>query len=106
MKDTLADLTVDAFRTRLGNRFRIRLDPENAIETELIEARPLGDSRVSQKGSAPRRTPFALLFRTSSMASLPQRIYCVEHDEMGAYDIFLVPVGPDGVGMVYEAIFT
>ena len=24
---------------------------------------------------------------------------------MGAYEIFLVPVGPDGKGMVYEAIF-
>jgi len=28
------------------------------------------------------------------------------HDELGAYEIFLVPVGPDGKGMVYEAIFT
>jgi hypothetical protein len=24
------------------------------------------------------------------------------HDEMGTYEIFLVPVGPDGKGMVYE----
>ena len=30
----------------------------------------------------------------------------VEHDEMGSCEIFLVPVGPDSVGMVYEAIFT
>jgi hypothetical protein len=25
---------------------------------------------------------------------------------MGAYEICLVPVGPDGKGMVYEAVFT
>ena len=40
------------------------------------------------------------------MAPLPQSIYEVVHDEMGVYEIFLVPVGPDGKGMVYEAIFT
>ena len=37
---------------------------------------------------------------------MPQRIYQVEHDAMGAYEIFLVPVGKDATGVLYEAIFT
>jgi hypothetical protein len=97
---SLADLTIDSFRLRLGERFRIRSAPQSTFDAELIDARALGASR------APRRTPFSLLFRTALTTPLPQAIYRIEHDEIGPYDIFLVPVGPDAAGMVYEAIFT
>ena len=105
MTQRLATLTVDAFQPKVGERFRIRAGSETCIESELIEVRVLGEpGRSSKDGS--RRTPFALLFRTANSGALPQRIYAVEHDTMGSYDIFLVPVGPDALGMVYEAIFT
>jgi hypothetical protein len=29
----------------------------------------------------------------------------MEHEEIGAFDIFLVPIGPDEQGLLYEAIF-
>ena len=107
MQTSLENLTVGAFQQRIGNVFRIRLRSESAIDGELIEARALGDpGRSPGAGGSSRRTPFSLLFRTKLSGALPQRIYQVEHDEMGTYDIFLVPVGPDGVGMVYEAVFT
>jgi hypothetical protein len=107
MSNSLETLTVDAFQPRVGDTFRIRHRPEHEVEAELIEARPLGGgpSRAPSETSQ-RRTPFSLSFRTSLTAPLPQSIYQVVHDEMGAYEIFLVPVGPDGKGMVYEAIFT
>lgn len=104
MENSLESLTVDAFRPRVGDRFRIRPLPESVLDAELIEARVLGGAGSSPAGR--RRTPFALLFRANLESALPQRIYRLEHDEMGPYDIFLVPVGPDGTGMVYEAIFT
>jgi hypothetical protein len=37
---------------------------------------------------------------------LPQRIYHLEHPEVGGFDLFLVPVGPNAQGMQYEAVFT
>jgi hypothetical protein len=37
---------------------------------------------------------------------LPQRIYRLEHDELGALDLFLVPIGRDDSGVRYEAVFT
>ena len=98
--DSLADLTIDAFRPRVAERFRIHTSPASAIDAELIDVRALGAS------GAARRTPFAVLFRTVLTPALPQRIYRVEHEAMGAHDIFLVPIGPDAAGMVYEAIFT
>jgi uncharacterized protein DUF6916 len=33
------------------------------------------------------------------------RIHRVEHEELGALDVFLVPIGPDQAGMCYEAVF-
>ena len=106
MTNSLENLTVDTFRPRVGGTFRIRQHPESAFDAELIEARELSDPGRSTAGGPGRRTPFSLLFRTKPGGVLPQRIYQVEHDEMGAFDIFLVPVGPDAVGMVYEAVFT
>ena len=37
---------------------------------------------------------FTLSFRTPQLDALPQRIYEVAHDELGTYEIFLVPIGP------------
>jgi hypothetical protein len=100
MPDNLENLTIDVFESRVGERFRIRAQPGSELAAELIEARSLG------KAGRTGRAPFTLSFRTAEATVLPQRIYEVAHDEMGSYDIFLVPVGPDGKGMVYEAIFT
>jgi len=106
MTNSLETLTVDAFQPRVGQTFRIRPRPESEVEAQLIEARALGGGPARADAQTSRRIPFSLSFRTSLMAPLPQSIYEVVHDEMGAYEIFLVPVGPDGKGMVYEAIFT
>ena len=106
MKTNLENLTLESFQPSVGNTFRIRASPEQTIDAELIEARALADPGRSPKGASSQRRPFALLFRTTLKGALPQRIYAVEHDALGAYELFLVPVGPDSVGMVYEAIFT
>ena len=86
----------------MGERFRICPSPDSAVDAELVEARPLGGGAQV----ANRRAPFSLLFRATIKAPMPQRIYRVEHDAMGAYEIFLVPVGKDATGVLYEAIFT
>ena len=106
MTNSPETLTVDVFQPRVGETFRIRPRPEHELEAQLIEARALGGGPVRADGGASRRVPFSLSFRTTLTVPLPQRIYQVVHDEMGSYEIFLVPVGPDGKGMVYEAIFT
>jgi hypothetical protein len=102
----LERLTIDDFSGRVGERFSIRPTSEHALPVELVEARQLGPARPSSEGSGARRAPFALLFRGPVGTVLPQRIYRVEHDAMGSYELFLVPVGPGHGGMLYEAIFT
>jgi hypothetical protein len=99
----LESLTAEMFTGRIGERFRLRADSETAIQVELIDAKVLGSSAAAD---ASRRKPFAILFRGPLTPVWPQRIYRVEHDGMGSFDLFLVPVGPRNGGMEYEAIFT
>ena len=37
---------------------------------------------------------------------MPQLIYSLEHATLGTLEVFLVPVGPDAVGMRYDAVFS
>lgn len=48
---------------------------------------------------------FALVFRGPAGTPLEQRIYAVEHDGIGRFELFLVPLGPDAEGPRYEAVF-
>jgi hypothetical protein len=97
--DVLESFTVETFSDRIGEAFRIRFDPEDAVEAELVEVQPLGPAEG-------RRAPFSLVFRAPKDPIYPQRIYAVEHDELGGFEIFLVPIAPDEAGARYEAVFT
>ena len=101
---SLEHLTIESFAGRVGERFRIRLPPTLTLDTTLVEARPLGPAPKDLTGRT-KRAPFALLFRGPGEPLLPQRIYTVEHDAMGALDIFMVPVGRERDALLYEAIF-
>ena len=98
----VTDLTLATFEPRLGESFRIALDDGGGVDVELVEA------AASSAGAAPPeglREPFSIVFRGPLEPVLPQRIYVLEHDDLGALEIFLVPVGPDDAGMRYEAVF-
>jgi hypothetical protein len=100
----LNELTIGDFSPHLGGRFVLRINALQSIELELIEATPLG-----RKGSRPshlaQREPFSIVFRASKGAALPQQIYHLEHEQMGGFDVFLVPIGMDKDGLRCEAIF-
>ena len=68
------------------------------------EVTPLGPA-PAPTADGPRRVPFSLLFHGPPTPILPQRIYPVDHGAIGAFELFLVPLGPDRVGMRYEAVF-
>jgi hypothetical protein len=51
------------------------------------------------------RPPFSLLFLGKDPRVLPQKLYRLEHGEMGVVTIFLVPIGKDALGVSYQATF-
>ncbi len=94
----LAELTHKDFTPRLNERFRLHTET-NSHDLQLFQVKPLG---MDMPGG---REPFSLLFRAPKDALVPQMIYRLENDRMGVLDLFLVPLGPDDHGMVYEALF-
>ncbi len=62
-------------------------------------------TRFPERPGATRVDPFALLFVGPEVPSLSQGIHRLAHPKLGAMEIFLVPVGPHGDGLGYEAVF-
>ena len=99
MLETLTDAD---FAKHLHTNFRIQLSDQSWYVLELVSVTPAGERR-----SPDVRQPFSLIFQhPDKTAYLPQRIYALEHPDMGALQIFITPLGPHEKGMWYEAIFS
>ena len=97
----LESVTLATFAGRLGETFRAHAAEGHPLVVELIEATDLSGG----KPPPDRRAPFSIVLRGPPAPWLPQQIYRLEHDELGAFDLFIVPIGPDAHGMRYEAVF-
>jgi hypothetical protein len=84
------------FEQLVGTRFRLRLDEENSVEVELAQLK---------NTSSPSWEQFTLLFQAPTEAPAEQRIYVLEQEAIGAFEIFLVPIGRTEGGLQYEAVF-
>ena len=91
----LESLTVADFAPLINHGFRITAAGAEPFDVELVEVREI----PREPGG---RAPFSLVFRGGPSPPLPQRIYRVEHRDLGAMEIFLVPIAADR----YEAVFT
>jgi hypothetical protein len=89
------------FEAQLGTAFRIEFVGHAPIELVLNEVVVYPDHSQSAL-----RTPFSLMFHGPRELGLPQRIYPLQHADLGVLEIFIVPLGPDEHGMRYEAAFT
>jgi hypothetical protein len=83
------------FAEHLNSTFRLHHEPAST-ELELIEV---------SDGSTNGHVNFSLLFRGPLQPLLPQRIYPVEHDRLGRFDLFIVPIKRDAHGLQYQAVF-
>lgn len=93
----------DSFVPLVGDAFVLRPEGSPALDVVLVEAKTLPPPGPAAPPTV-RRAPYSLLFRADGNAYLPQSMYRVEHESMGRLDLFLVPIGPDDVGMRFEAI--
>jgi hypothetical protein len=102
----LESFRYETFSERLGETFRLHFDDEHVFDFVLATAGTLSDRPWDYPGRVSDRTPFMLTFVGPPEYLFPQRIYRMEHDAIGAFDLFIVPVGRDANGVQYEAIFT
>ena len=93
----MAELTHEEFSKHLNTTFRIRLNDERTIDARLID--------VSERLVSPRQERFSIVFLSSNEVLIGQGIAQFEHDEMGTFQLFIVPIGRDERGTQYEAVF-
>jgi hypothetical protein len=101
--DVMLDRTFvfEDFADKVGHVFALSEQDVPAIPLTLTEAEPLRSSHTKQG----IRPPFSLVFLAREPHILPQRLYRMEHDELGELTIFLVPIGRDAEGVSYQATF-
>jgi hypothetical protein len=91
--------TLARFEPLVGSRFTLRLDDASALPAQLVEA------RAGRGRTVDGRQAFSLTFETPPEPALPQRIYRLEHPQLEALELFLVPVAQWPSGLHYEAVF-
>ena len=90
-------LSKNSFSKSLNTSFRLHTDADENFEFELIE--------LQDGYSTPGQEQFSIKFRGPCNLDLPQKTYLMEHDHIGTFDLFIVPIGRDKTGSYYEAIF-
>lgn len=95
----MEDLKLENFSPHVNSKFLVKREGDGveAVELELVEAVDLG--------STPNHEQFSILFHGPSSPKLEQAIYPFEHQEMGAFEIFIVPVKRVQDKIHYEAVF-
>ncbi|MGN6216282.1 MAG: DUF6916 family protein [Solirubrobacterales bacterium] len=94
-----ADLTLDSFTPAVGDVFTVGSEEGAKVELLLVEA------VHKDGGSHAPRPAFSLLFHGPADPLLAQGTYRFKHGSLGVLEIFIVPLGRDEHGSVYEAFF-
>jgi len=98
----LESFTHETFQPFIGKPFAVLVGTERFMPAHLIEVKPLTKDDDGRR----KRVPFSLVFRGPAGGHLPQDIYSIKSGDLELPGIFLVPLGPDAEGMLYEAVFT
>ena len=95
--DLLNYVTASTFEEYVNTSFTIRTDALTEHKVVLVEVKAIEKSE--------RLYGFSLLFSSDSEVNLPQASYLFEHEKMGMFPLFIVPIRTPK-GMRYEAVFT
>ncbi|HZE68696.1 MAG TPA: hypothetical protein VE135_04110 [Pyrinomonadaceae bacterium] len=88
-------LAYEDFARNIKTTFNV--SDAGGTELELIE--------LSELKLSPGHEQFSLVFRGPSERFLGQGTRVLQHDAMGQFSLFIVPIRQDGEGYYYEAVF-
>jgi hypothetical protein len=90
-------LTHEEFTKNANTKFQVQADDNTRVEIELI--------KISELKLHPHQEEFAVQFRGPLNQFLGQGVRDFTHDQMGQFELFLVPIKEDEQGFYYEAVF-
>ena len=92
-----ASLTHEEFSKNANTKFQVQVDENTHVDLELIA--------ISELKQYPQQEEFALEFRGPLDMFLGQDVRNFSHDQMGRFELFIVPIRQDEQGFYYEAVF-
>ena len=92
-----ASLTHETFSQHAGTTFHAQVDENTNVPLEL--------TTVSELKLYPQQEEFTLEFRGPLDIFLGQGARNFTHEQMGQFELFIVPVKQDAQGFYYEAVF-
>jgi hypothetical protein len=101
------ELESATFKDRVGDPFQIAPQDGGAVFEAVLsrcEETSYGDRERWRRDIG--RVPFSLIFEAPLDTSAPQQIFTITHDQLGAFELFLVPIGPQAGGLGYEAVIS
>jgi Domain of unknown function (DUF6916) len=103
MKQTaLEDLNLSVFTPLVNSKFFVCRDSGEPVELVLVEAKPVlacGTQVDARTGS------FSLIFHGPDTHFLPQQIHTFQHETLGWFSLFIVPIGEAQGIFEYQAVF-
>lgn len=92
-----ASLTHEEFSKHANTKFHVKLDQHPPVDLDLVE--------VSELKVYPQQEEFTIVLRGPLEAFLDQGMRVLKHDQMGEFELFIVPVSQNAEGFYYEAVF-
>jgi uncharacterized protein DUF6916 len=96
-----AELTEAEFSKHLNTRFQVQRAENSQVDLELDQVKPYSSRHNEHEGME----RFSAFFVGPAEPLLPQMTYAVKHEQMGEFELFLVPVARIEQGFRYEAVF-
>ncbi|HZD89575.1 MAG TPA: hypothetical protein VE224_05710 [Pseudolabrys sp.] len=90
----------EGFARHINESFQVGLGA-SSVEMTLVRA----TKGTPRDWEGLRKEPFSLFFKCATPVILPQRMYPFANDGFGRMDIFIVPIGRERDGIVYQAVF-
>jgi hypothetical protein len=97
----LEHLNLETWTKLVDAHFRVHAGGSSPV---LVKLAQVVSGPVRSRGDQ-RTESFSVLFLGPTDRILPQQIYRFEQDQLGSFELFLVPVGRRADALEYEAVF-
>jgi hypothetical protein len=98
--------TSATFEPHVGDQFEVTPQEGEPFEMVLSTCSETTYGSPGEWRETTQRVPFSLVFVGPAEHPVNQQTCAFQHPQLGAFHLFIVPLGPDEQGMRYEAVIS